>query len=185
MPLNKQTKYRVMECFKAVDSILLSKPLNECGKISQDLKEDYLNTKGAMFSMVIDAYKMTNVTPKTVYENVSAKQIKVLSENSANIAKTNSKKLITSERGLRAVRTEVSQILSSKKVKNINSLINSVVEEKAMEMALDDLLMARALRESVDPSAMATKNGRLVEDAYKYLRSALVEISREINKLEN
>lgn len=185
MPLNKQSKYRIMECFQAVDNILLGKSLKECSKVSESLKEDYLNTKGAMFTMVIDSYKLINHKPSKLYENVNVKSLKVLSENSAGNARANSKKLITSEKGLRLVRQEVAQILTSKKVKDVNKVINRVVEEKAMEMALDDLLMARALRESSEPAAMVTKSGRLVEDAYKYLRSALVEIAMEINKLEN
>lgn len=184
MPLNKQSKYRIMECFQAVDIILLGKPLKECSKIPENLKEDYLNTKGAMLTMVVDSYKLIKPNPSKLYENVSVSKLSSLAENSALNARNNSKKLITSERGLRSVRTEVATYLTSNKVKDVNKLITKIVEEKAMEMALDDLLMARALRESSEPTAMATNNGRLIEDAYKYLRSALTEIAMEINKLE-
>jgi hypothetical protein len=71
---------------------------------------------------------------------------------------------------------------SSKKV-NVEKLVQDKIRSKAFSLAVDNLLVGRAITESKKFDKLNTWNGRLVEDAYKILRDNLIECA--MNIIEN
>ena len=55
-----------------------------------------------------------------------------------------------------------------------------MIREKAFSLAVDNLLIARVLSESLNMKALNTFEGRIVEDSYKVLRDNLCETANLI-----
>lgn len=185
--LRKNSKIRVLENFYAVDYALFGKPVTKMKSCCPSLIEDYLNTKGALMSIMIEMYNLIGSTPPTLHENVNSKMLKESARTSARIARKNCKKLVVTERGKKDIKTLVREELS----RNPKSIMEDVVKEqirtKAFSLAIDNLLIARTLAESKSSQAKKLNKweGRIVEDAYKILRDNLVESAIDIMNIND
>ena len=72
--------------------------------------------------------------------------------------------------------------MNSKKV-NIEKLVQDKIRSKAFSLAIDNLLIGRAITESKKIKKLNSWDGRIIEDAYKVLRDNLVEAA--MNIIEN
>ena len=99
-----------------------------------------------------------------------------MAKNSAIIARENCKKLVTSRKGRENVKQDLRESLSKTKKKvDIDKLVQEKIRTKAYSLAVDNLLVGRAISESKKYNKLNTWNGRIIEEAYKILRDNLVE----------
>jgi len=185
MKLKKESKIRVLENFYSLDYVLFGKPVSKVNVCCPVFVEEYFSIKGALMSLVIEMYKLVKHNPSTLTEKVDASGLRKMARESAIIARENCKKLVTSKQGRKSVKTELRESIS--KIKNNKIDIEKIVQEKirtkAFSLAIDNLLIGRAITESKKINKLNTWNGKIIEDAYKILRDNLVEAA--MNILEN
>jgi len=186
MSLSNGSKVRILESFQSIDYVLFGKPLSEmevCSCDGNTLKEDYISVKGALLSTLIEMFKLTKHSPRVIKKEITPKKLRIMAKESAQIARDNCKKLVSSEKGRDSVKMELRESLMSKKKKiNLESLVKRKIREKAFKLALDNLLVARTLTESKKLKVLNDWSGKIVEDAYRVLRDQLVESAVKIIK---
>jgi len=184
MKLKKESKIRVLENFYSLDYVLFGKPASKVDTCCPVFVEEYISVKGALMSLVIEMYKLVKHSPTPLTEKVESKMLLKMARESATIARKNCKKLVTSEKGRLDVKQDLRESLSkTKKNLNIEKLVQEKIRTKAFSLAVDNLIIGRAITESKKFNKLNTWNGRIVEDAYKILRDNLVECA--MNIIEN
>ncbi len=189
--LSKESKIRILENFYALDYVLFSKPVSQikfqnegCYPCSQGLVDDYVTSKGALLSTITEMYKMINHQPEKVDKKINTKVLSEMARQSAKVARNNAKVLVCSEDGRNNIKYQLVKNISENKDLNINQEVQKQIRKKAFSLALDNLLVARALNEAEDYSKLNEWEGKfIVEDSYKILRDSVVESALEI--LEN
>ncbi len=187
MKLTKNSRIRILEHFYAIDYALLGKNVSKCKKCNSELTEEYLSTKGALMSTMIEMFELVKHSPKKmIQEKINSKKLLLMARESAQIARENCKKLVASKKGRESVKTELREILSNPKNKgkkiNLENVVNRKIKQKAFRLALDNLLIARTITESKEYKNLNSWSGKIIEDAYKILRDNLVDISLKLDK---
>lgn len=183
--LSKESKIRILENFQAIDYTIFGKPVGKTGVCCPFFVEEYLSAKGALLSVMIEMYELMDHKPKVLKEAVNSLKLKGMAKKSAFIARENCKTLVSSEDGRKDVKQSLRESLTKLKDKkfNIDEMVQNEIKRKAYGLAIDNLLVGRAIAESTNYKKMNTWNGRILEDAYKVLRDNLVETA--IAVLEN
>jgi hypothetical protein len=175
--LTKESKIRVLENFHSIDYAIFGKPVGKTDTCCPFFVEEYVAAKGALLSVMIEMYKLMNHKPKTLMESVNSARLKSMSKRSAAIARENCQTLVSSESGRNDVKKSLRESLS--KVKdtkiNIDEMVQTEIRRKSYGLAIDNLLIGRAITEAKNYKKMNSWNGRILEDAYKVLRDNLVE----------
>ena len=182
MRLKKESKIRVLENFYSLDYVLFGKPVSKVDICCPVFVEEYLSVKGAMMSLVIEMYKLVKHSPAALTESVRTKDLMSMARESAIIARENCKKLVTSKKGRSNVKAELRESLSQMKGNkvDIEKLVQEKIRIKAFSLAVDNLLIGRAITESKKFNKLDSWDGRIIEDAYKVLRDNLVECAMNI-----
>jgi len=188
MSLPKETKIRILEGFYAVDYILFGKPFKSvkltedsgCNLCNQVLAEEYISAKGALLGTIIEMYKLIDHNPPQLTEQVNGKVINKMACESAKIARKNASVLIKTQKGKDFVKNKLVESITENKNVNIQTEVQKQIREKAYSLALDNLLISRAVSESKNLKEMDSWMGRIVEDAYKILRDSLIETAMAI-----
>jgi hypothetical protein len=184
MKLKKESKIRVLESFYSLDYTLFGKPITEMDVCCPVFVEEYLSVKGALLSLVVEMYKLVKHSPAVVTEKIDTKTLLKNARKSAIVARENCQKLVTSKKGRENVKKDLRESLSKTDEKvDVEKLVQEKIRSKAFSLAVDNLLIGRAITESKKYDKLNTWNGRIVEDAYKILRDNLVECAMGI--LEN
>lgn len=185
MRLKKESKIRVLENFYSLDYALFGKPITEMDVCCPVFTEEYMSVKGALMSLVVEMYKLIKHTPETITEKVDSVQLKKNAKHNAIIARENCQKLVTSQKGRKAVKESLRESLAHSKSSDgdVEKLVQEKIREKAFSLAVDNLIIGRAITESKKFDKLNTWNGRILEDAYKILRDNLVECA--LNIIEN
>jgi septum formation topological specificity factor MinE len=183
--LSKESKIRILENFQAIDYVIFGKPVGKTGVCCPFFTEEYLATKGALLSVVIEMYKLMGHTPKVLKEEVDSNVLTKMSKRSATIARENCKALVSSPDGRKDVKKSLRESLLKVKTKkvNIDEMIQTEIRRKSYGLAIDNLLVGRAIAEGRNVKNLNTWNGTILEDAYKTLRDSVVECAMTI--LEN
>ncbi len=174
--LKNSSKKRILENFKALDYIFFGKPIDEVETCCPFLKEDYLSTKGMLFSIVIEMYDFINHNP----EDVDINEISDLVESSkisAKIAIENTKKILNTKNGKKSLTEEVSRSLKNDEKQDLNDVIQEEIKRKAFSVAIDNIIIAKAIRETKDYKNLNSWKGGVLEEAYKTIRDNLIETS--------
>lgn len=180
--LSKESKLRILENFQAIDYAIFGKPVGKTNTCCPFFVEEYVSAKGALLSVMIEMYKLIDHKPKVLKEAVSSDKLRKMAKKSASIARENCKTLVSSENGRKDVKKSLRESLSKVKTKkiNIDEMVQNEIKRKAYGLAIDNLLIGRAVTESKSYKKMNTWNGRILEDAYKVLRDNLVESAMAI-----
>lgn len=188
MSLSKETKIRVLENFYAVDYILFGKPfksvkLNEsdCSVCNDILIEEYLTAKGVLLQTVIEMYKLIDHSPPIMETEVNGSILNKMACESAKIARKNSTVLIQTSKGRDSIKNKLVESITENKSVDVNEEVKSMIRKQAYSLSIDNLMISRAITESVNYKEMNSWMGRIVEDAYKILRDSLIETAMEIN----
>lgn len=173
--LSKESKIRVLENFYGIDYVLLGKPVGKIQNCCPIVKEEYISIKGALLSVYVEMLRLMKHSPQPLGEKVDSSALKDIAKESAKVSRAASKKIVTTEQARKDIKAELKVALSESKDADVTSLVESKIREKAFRLAVDHLLVARALNEAENLEGMNDWTGRVVEDSYKILRDSLCE----------
>ncbi len=176
----KESKIRVLENFYALDYIFFGKPVNEVEMCCPIVKEEYLSVKGALLSVFVEMLKILDHKPGTVQESIDGKVLNTMAKKSANIARENSEKIVTTQKSRGNIKESLQDELKSDPDADVGGIVEKAIRSKAFGLAVDNLMVARSLTEAKQPEKMNEWEGRIVEDSYKILRDSLVESAYQI-----
>ena len=181
MKLKKESKIRILENFYSLDYTLFGKPVTKMDLCCPSFIEEYMSVKGALMSLVIEMYQLMKHSPRVINEKVDTSALLKNAKKSAVVARENCQKLVTSSKGRKEVKENLRESLSkSGKNVDIEQLVHEKIRSKSFSLAVDNLLIGRAITESKKFDKLNTWNGRILEDAYKILRDNLVECAMTI-----
>jgi len=186
MSLNKETKIRILENFYSIDYVLFGKPLKnvelkeDCDVCNAALIEEYVATKGALLSTIIEMYKLIDHCPEVIQEKVNVKQLNEMAISSAKTARKNALSLLDTPRGKASIKDRLVESLTENKKVDLEEEVKTRIKEKAFSLAIDNLLVSRAISESTNYKELDSWTGKIIEDAYKILRDSLIETSLEV-----
>jgi hypothetical protein len=181
MKLKKESKIRILEDFYSLDYTLFGKPVTEIDVCCPSFIDEFLSVKGALMSVVIEMYQLIKHSPNVVTEKIDTATLMKNARKSAVVARENCQKLVTSSKGRKEVKETLRESLSkTNKDVDIEQLVHEKIRTKAFSLAVDNLLIGRAITESKKFDKLNTWNGRILEDAYKILRDNLVESAMTI-----
>ena len=103
-----------------------------------------------------------------------------MAKSSATLARENCKKLVTTDKARNNIKYSLRESLEKNSNVDVNKFVQEKIREKAFALAIDNLLIARTLTESKNLKELNKWSGRIVEDAYKILRSSLVESAMKL-----
>ena len=172
--LSKNSKIRILENFKALDYTLFGKPVSKVEVCCPFLKEEYLTTKGALLSVVVEMYEVIGHNPKD-NGKVTSKQLTENAKASAQIARQNSKILIASKTGRNSIKKVITESLKQNSKQDMNKLIQTEIRKKAFALAIDNLLLGKVVKESKNFRELSEWRGKVLEEAYTKIRNSLVE----------
>lgn len=189
MSLSKETKIRVLENFYAIDYVLFGKPLknidlvesDDCDACNKALIDEYVTAKGALLSTVIEMYRLVKHTPPVIEEKITNRTLSKMAINSAKVSRQNAITLVKEDRARDEIKNNLITSITEKEKVDVEKEVRLTIREKAYSLALDNLLIARTINESEKYKELDSWLGRIVEDAYKVLRDAVIETASEIN----
>jgi len=173
--LQKESKIRVLENFYGLDYVFFGKPVQKMQSCCEALVEDYMTIKGAFMSLMIEMYDMIEHKPEELTEKVDSGDLRVQARESAKVARTNAKHLVETKQGRADVKLALKEALEENSDLNIEDEVKETIRTKAFGLAIDNLLIGRALGESKSVDKLNEWDGQIVEDAYKVLRDNMVE----------
>ncbi len=182
--LSKETKIRILENFYALDYLFFGKQVKDTSNACPICVEEYVTLKGALLSTIFEMYKLIDHTPTTLSEKIDTVNLMTSAKQSAILARSNAENLVKTEACRNEIKNKVKSIIKEDTSQSIDDNIKHHIREKALELAVDNLLIARALTESQEINKLNDWSGRLIEDAYKVLRSNLVESANDIISME-
>jgi hypothetical protein len=178
--LSKESKIRVLENFYALDYVFFGQSLREVKSCCPLIKEDYLSVKGALLSVFIEMLKLVEHTPNNVDGQVQTTQLREMARKSATSARQAAQKVVMTEKARNDIKGELRETIEEGNEVNIPALVEEKIREKAFNLAVDNLLVARILPESLQVKSLNTFEGKIIEDSYKVLRDNLSETANLI-----
>jgi len=167
-------KAKLLENFYALDYIFFGKPVRKVKDFCcPALVESYLTTKGALLSVMLEVYKVTGYSPK-ISKKITAKLIHENAKSLSKEVKKDVKDLLISESGAKSIRNKVSQYLTESN-KITSEIIKEAIKEKAFSVAIDRLLLGSIVQECDHFEELDSKDGKVIEEAYRLLRTDLAE----------
>jgi hypothetical protein len=173
--LSKESKIKVLENFYGVDYVFFGKTVKEQASCCPVVKEEYLSIKGAMLSVYIEMLKLMEYSPASLKEKVSTASLMKNARENAKAARFAAQKVVTTEAARADIKAELKESLHENKDQDIPALVENKIREKAFRLAVDNMLVARALTEATNLEAMNEWSGKIIEDSYKILRDSLCE----------
>ncbi len=98
-----------------------------------------------------------------------------MAEKCAGHARAQTNKVMKTSKVKEALKQEIKDMISENTEIEPEEVVENKIKEKAFSIALDNLLIARTLNESVNLEKFNDWEGRIIEDAYKLIRDNLVE----------
>lgn len=176
----KESKIRVLENFYALDYIFFGKPVNEVEMCCPIVKEEYLSVKGALMSVFVEMLQILDHNPLAIHESVNGDALRKIARGSAINAREASEKIVVTQKARNNIKESLQETLKNDPDANVSNIVEKTIRLKAFGLAIDNLMVARALSEADQSERMNEWEGRIVEDSYKILRDNLVESAYQI-----
>ncbi len=173
--LQTESKIRVLENFYSLDYVFFGKPITEMTSCCPGLVEEYVGIKGALMSLMVEMYTLINHQPEEITEEIGSDELRYAGKENAKVARENAEELVSTDQGKEDIKMELQEAIEGNEDLVIEDVVKEKIREKAYGLAIDNLLMARALTETEIPEVLNDWEGELLEDAYKVLRDSLVE----------
>jgi len=119
--------------------------------------------------------KLIGHDPVPISEAVNGPKLQKQARKSAKVARENSEKIVSSPKARANIKSMLKEELSKDPKLDISGLVERTIRTKAFGLAVDNLLIARALRESKSYKKLNKWEGQIIEDSYKILRDNLIE----------
>ena len=169
--MNKSRQSLVLSKWFSIDRILFGQhdPKNVLG---EDAFKGYITAKGAFLSGLHEIYKKLKYEPNQSFKNLT--EMETFGAVQASAAKKRAKKIITTESVANTVRTEVK---SAKIVEGATSeqMSSYLIDRKIKSIALDVVMLEQAMATTGHKNALKDFSGKVMLDAYKTFRDALVK----------
>jgi hypothetical protein len=178
--LTKESKIKVLEGFYGIDYAIFGKSLGKVPNCCPVIKEEFVSIKGALLSVYIEMLKLMKHTPAALEEKINMVALRNNAKQSAISAREASRKVVTTEKARADIKAELKEALAENKKLDITVLVETKIREKAFRLAVDNILVAQALREAQDLDSMKSWEGEIIEDSYKILRDSLCETAMMI-----
>lgn len=178
--LLKESKIKVLEAFYGIDLALFGKQLKKVDNCCPVIKEEYVSIKGALLSVYVEMLKIMEHQPEPLEEKVDMKEMLRASIGSAKMAREAARKVVTTERARADIKNELKEALAENKKLDITALVEAKIREKSFRLAVDNILVAQALKEATNLDAMKSWEGEIIEDSYKILRDSMCETAMMI-----
>jgi len=173
--LSKESKIKVLENFYGLDYIFFGKSVRVAENCCPVVKEEYLSIKGALMSVFIEMLKVMKYAPAPLEEKVDSAALLVNARGNAKAARFAAQKVVSTEAARADIKAELKESLKQDKEQDIPALVEAKIREKAFRLAVDNMLVAKALTEATDLKGMNEWSGKIIEDSYKILRDSLCE----------
>ena len=173
--LSKESKIKVLESFYGIDYIFFGKPLKNVHNCCPVVKEEYLSIKGALLSVYVEMLKMMKHTPEPLEEKVDSKALISNAKVMAKSAREAAGAVVKTEQARKDIKAELQEALKDDSNTQVTAIVEGKIREKAFRLAVDNMLVARALTEAQDLESLNDWSGKIVEDSYKILRDSLCE----------
>jgi len=178
--LSKESKIRVLENFYGIDYVFFGKPVKKVNNCCPVVKEEYISIKGALMSVFVEMLRLMEHSPKPLAEKVGKGQLLEMAKYSAKSARNAAQKIVTTEAARRDIKADLKEALKENANLDLTQLVETKIREKAFRLAVDNLLIARALVEAKNVNNMNEWTGKIAEDSYKILRDSLCETAMMI-----
>ncbi|MHA1815361.1 MAG: hypothetical protein ACTSX1_05095 [Candidatus Heimdallarchaeaceae archaeon] len=178
--LLKESKIRVLENFYALDYVFFGKPISEIETCCPLVKEEYLSIKGALMSVYLEMLKLVEHEPGQSEEKVTSKELMVDAKYAATVARNEAEELVTTDKSRDNIKTSIREALNGDDEVDVTALVEQKIREKAFALAIDNLLVGRAVSEALNLETLDSWEGEIIEDSYKILRDNLVEAAHQI-----
>lgn len=178
--LLKESKIRVLENFYALDYVFFGKPISEIETCCPLVKEEYLSIKGALMSVYLEMLKLVEHEPGQSEERVTSKELMVDAKYAATVARNEAEELVTTDKSRDNIKTSIREALNGDDEVDVTALVEQKIREKAFALAIDNLLVGRAVSEALNLETLDSWEGEIIEDSYKILRDNLVEAAHQI-----
>lgn len=172
--LTKESKIRILENFISMDYLFFGKPISE---MTDDtiMAKQYLELKGSLCSALTEMYDTMKHHPNEFDKIIDEQDITKLAIEAAVVARKNTKSLLVSPDGKTNITESVFNTIRSNEDADVDSVVNYTIQEKAFQLGMDNMLIARSLSESENIDVLNTFEGKILEDTYKSIRDSLVE----------
>lgn len=178
--LSKESKIRVLENFYGIDYVLFGKPINKVKNCCPVVKEEYVSIKGALLSVFIEMLRLMDHKPAGLTEKVTSIMLTEMAKTSAKNARLAARKIVTTEAARKDIKADLKEALKENAKVDLQNLVETKIREKGFRLAVDNLLIARALVEAKNLNEMNEWTGKIAEDSYKILRDSLCETAMMI-----
>ena len=178
--LLKESKIKVLENFYSLDYIFFGRPVSEVSTCCPLVKEEYLSIKGALMSVFVEMLKLMEHSPSERSTRLSSKQLMAEAKAAAQLSRNEAERVVSSEKSRNDIKISVRESMVGDADIDVGSLVESKIREKAFSLAVDHLLIAGVVTESVKLEDLSTWEGEIIEDSYKILRDNLVEAAHDI-----
>jgi len=178
--LLKESKIKVLENFYSLDYIFFGRPVSEISTCCPLVKEEYLSIKGALMSVFVEMLKLMEHSPSERSTRLSSKQLMAEAKAAAQLSRNEAERVVSSEKSRNDIKISVRESMVGDVDIDVASLVESKIREKAFSLAVDHLLIAGVVTESVKLEDLSTWEGEIIEDSYKILRDNLVEAAHDI-----
>jgi hypothetical protein len=149
-----ETKIRVLENFYGLDYVFFGRPISEYDSCCPILKEEYLTVKGALMSVYIEMLKLIDHMPDPLSEKVDSEQLMENAKWAADLARENAKDIVLTNESKQSIKIALKQALQEDANVNLTQLLETKIRQKALSLAVDNLLLARTLEEAADISPL-------------------------------
>lgn len=173
--LTKESKMRVLENFYSLDYLFFGKPVKKMASCCQEAVEEYITTKGALMSLMVEFYKLIDHKPEEVTEIIKTSDLVHMAKGSAKVARENAETLVSSDKGREDIKVELQEAIKEDSDLDIETAVKEKIRKKAFGLGIDNMLVARSMSECDEVDKLNEWEGKIVEDAYKTLRESLVE----------
>lgn len=180
MKMTKENKIRVLENFQTIDRLLFGKPASKLIGCCPALLTEYVSTKGALLSVIVEMMKLTNYKAPTIKKTVTSKLLVESSKFVANKIKNETKKVMMGKKMKTHLKKSLMEQVRKNQIMNLSEDVKQKIQSKTMSVALDNLLIGRMLNESCDYSKFKKMEGRILKEAYLTVRDSLVECAMDL-----
>jgi len=177
MKINKKSiQTKILENWYVIDSILLNGHAKEKIK-SAKLFEQYTSLKAAFLNTLFEFYNHINYIPNYDKKIENVKQLTEHAVISAKYSKKLAANILHKEDVRIALKNKIIQEAKSKSIKNMNVFSDAIIQEKFIQLSLDNALIGIPVIEAKKKKAFDDFKGEILEESYRMYRNAIMQLA--------
>lgn len=178
--MKSSSKIRIMENFISVDFVCFGERLKDFRPNTDTHINEFMELKGALCSVLSEIYDLVSFDPKMPERKITTKELIESARDNAITARKNSKIILESDYGKKSLGLTMGENVEMFHEHSTEEIVDFTIHQKSLQVALDNLLIARMMNESEKIDSLQSFNGIVLEDAYKSIRDTIVEKAIEI-----